>query len=150
MNRIGINRSYLGFGASPTYLSCYPCCLFLVIASTLFASPGYFEPWGRDADLKAPAKKREEEKLSLATQVADLVIQFHQQVISPVDGPRSHYRPSSSQYMHLAMHRYGFLKGFIMGCDRLLRENDEEWVYRTIQVDGKIFKYDPAKFNKYE
>jgi hypothetical protein len=83
--------------------------------------------------------------------VADAVIRFHQEVISPVDGPRSHYRPSSSQYMHQAMHRYGFLKGFIMGCDRLLRENDEEWVYRTIQDnDGKIFKYDPAKANKYE
>jgi hypothetical protein len=52
--------------------------------------------------------------------------------------------------MHQAMHNYGFLKGFIMGCDRLLRENDEEWVYRTIQIDGKIFKYDPAKTNKYE
>lgn len=118
----------------------------------LFASPGYFEPWGEDSGLKhhslIPPKK--EEKLSIASRVADAVIRFHQEVISPVDGPRSHFRPSSSQYMHLAIHRYGFLKGFIMGCDRLLRENDEEWVYRTVMIDGKLYKYDPAKANKYE
>jgi hypothetical protein len=118
----------------------------------LFATAGFHEPWGEDATLKHPHKtaSHSPEKLSIATQVADLVIKFHQEVISPVDGPRSHYRPSSSQYMHQAMHRYGFLKGFIMGCDRLLRENDEEWVYRTIQVDGKFFKYDPALNNKYD
>lgn len=126
--------------------------LIFLCSTHLLANPGYFEPWGKDSGLQHPCKAalHSEENLSIATRVADAVILFHQQVISPVDGPRSHYRPSSSQYMHLAMHRYGFLKGFIMGCDRLLRENDEEWVYRTIQIDGKIFKYDPAKINKYE
>lgn len=125
--------------------------LFNALFSTLLlVQPGFFEPWGKDCGLKPPAPAAAKEKVSIATRVADAVIQFHQEVISPVDGPRSHYRPSSSQYMHQAMHNYGFLKGFIMGCDRLLRENDEEWVYRTIQVDGKIFKYDPAKTNKYE
>lgn len=122
----------------------------LLLASILLAHPGYQEPWGNDSDLKAPAPPSPKESPSIATRIADAVIQFHQEVISPVDGPRSHYRPSSSQYMHQAMHRYGFLKGFIMGCDRLLRENDEEWVYRTIQFNGKIMKYDPAKENKYE
>ena len=48
------------------------------------------------------------------------------------------------------MDRYGFLKGFVMGCDRLIRENNEEWVYRKIEMDGQIFKYDPPIENKYE
>lgn len=123
----------------------------LFISLSLHAFPGFYDPWGKDSDLKSPSPPPPLESPSLATHLADLVIRFHQEVISPVDGPRSHYRPSSSQYMHQAIHRYGFLKGFIMGCDRLLRENDEEWVYRTIQdTDGKIFKYDPAKANKYE
>lgn len=124
--------------------------LFNCLIACLIAYPGYFEPWGKDADLKSLKPSAQSSKVSIATRVADAVIHFHQQVISPVDGPRSHYRPTSSQYMHLAMHRYGFLKGFIMGCDRLLRENDEEWVYRTIQYGDKIFKYDPAKENKYD
>ncbi len=111
--------------------------------------PGYFEPWGKDSDLRAPIPKAIVQKPSIAVRLADAVIRFKQEVISPVDGPRSHFRPSSSRYMQLAMQRYGFCKGFVMGCDRLLRENDEEWVYRTIEIDGKIFKYDPAWENKY-
>ncbi len=123
----------------------------LVACCYIVATPGYFEPWGKNCDLKYPIVAVPEECPSLAVKVADAIIYFHQHIISPVDGPRSHYRPSSSQYMYLAMHRYGFLKGFIMGCDRLLRENDEKWVYRTMQdPNGKIFKYDPAKENKYE
>ena len=114
----------------------------------VFAGPGFFEPWGKDADLK-PSKPKDAIKSNIATQIADAVIRFHQEIISPVDGPRSHYRPTSSRYMQLAMQRYGFIKGYIMGCDRLLRENDEEWVYRKVEIDGRIFKYDPARENKY-
>ena len=121
-------------------------CLFALSAS---AMPGFYEPWGRDRDLRPPSETPPPEEVSLATRIADAVIRFHQTIISPVDGPRSHYRPSSSQYMQLAMHRYGFLKGYIMGCDRLLRENDEEWVYRKIEYDGRLLKYDPATTDKY-
>jgi hypothetical protein len=125
--------------------------IFMVVAAGgLCAAPGFYEPWGRDSDLRTPPPKVEPVKLSLATKVAHRIIRFHQEVISPVDGPRSHYRPSSSQYMKQAMTNYGFFRGFIMGCDRLLRENDEEWVYRKIEVNGEIFKYDPAIANKYE
>ena len=124
--------------------------IFELLLSISLAQAGYFEPWGRDANLRPKQVQQQETRSSSwAVQIADHVIQFHQEVISPVDGPRSHFRPSSSQYMYQAMHHYGFWRGFIMGCDRLLRENDEEWVYRTIQVDGKIFKYDPAQLNKY-
>lgn len=123
-------------------------CL-LLLTSTAFGYLGYQDPWGKDFDLKKPADPTAAPNHSIATRIAEKVILFHQQVISPVDGPRSHFRPSSSQYMKLAMHRYGFLKGFIMGCDRLLRENNEEWVYRVVEVDGKLFKYDPATFDKY-
>ena len=122
----------------------------IALTTTLFAHPGYYEPWGKDSHLKAPPKPKETASPSIATRIADAVIRFHQQILSPVDGPRSHFRPTSSQYMHLAMHRYGFLKGFLMGCDRLLRENNDEWVYRTIEIDGQLYKYDPAKINKYE
>jgi putative component of membrane protein insertase Oxa1/YidC/SpoIIIJ protein YidD len=116
----------------------------------LFSHPGYFEPWGNDFNLKHQVESEEAPpKPSIAAHIADAIIRFHQEVISPVDGPRSHFRPTSSRYMQLAVQRYGFLKGFIMGCDRLLRENNEEWVYRTIEIDGQIYKYDPAKVNKY-
>ena len=125
--------------------------IFCCFSFSLFAYPGYFEPWGKDSDLKHQTDTKETVKTpSIAAKVASAIIRFHQEVISPVDGPRSHYRPTSSRYMQLAIQRYGFLKGYIMGCDRLLRENNEEWVYRTIEIDGQIYKYDPAKENKYQ
>jgi putative component of membrane protein insertase Oxa1/YidC/SpoIIIJ protein YidD len=116
----------------------------LLLPLTLFAH--YTEPWGKDHNLQSPAPKIIER--SIGTRIADLVIDFHQQVISPVDGPRSHFRPSSSQYMRQAMHNYGFFKGFVMGCDRLLRENNEPWVYRTVEENGNLYKYDPATYDK--
>ncbi len=50
--------------------------------------------------------------------------------------------------MRLAMYNYGFIKGFLMGCDRLLRENSDDWVYRKITIDGEVYKFDPARIDK--
>ena len=116
----------------------------------LFSVAIYEEPWGKDTDVRPPSPPIEEQAPSVGVRIANAVIWFHQNIISPIDGPRSAYRPSSSQYMKQAMSRYGFFRGFVMGCDRLLRENDEEWVYRTIEENGKIYKYDPAFENKYD
>jgi putative component of membrane protein insertase Oxa1/YidC/SpoIIIJ protein YidD len=119
-----------------------------LIPACLFAKPGYHEPWGKDSAVKLQnndCSKHSKAKASVAVAVADQIIKFHQQVISPVDGPRSHYRPTSSRYMQLAMQRHGFIKGFVMGCDRLLRENKDPWVYRSIEIDGELFKYDPPR-----
>ncbi|MFA6118427.1 MAG: membrane protein insertion efficiency factor YidD [Parachlamydiales bacterium] len=122
----------------------------LMIPIFIFAKNFYIEPWGKDCDLLQTSKKNnEEKKSSILSKAADKVIIFHQKVISPVDGPRSHFRPTSSRYMQLAIQRYGFFKGYIMGCDRLLRENNEPWVYKKITIDNIEFKYDPASDKKY-
>ncbi|NGX56136.1 MAG: putative membrane protein insertion efficiency factor [Candidatus Anoxychlamydiales bacterium] len=121
--------------------------IIIFLPSFIF-SKGYIEPWGKDSNLKITEKK-EKRKSSFLTKAFDKVIVFHQKVLSPVDGPRSHFRPTSSRYMQLAMQRYGFFKGYIMGCDRLLRENKEAWVYRKIVIDNIEYKFDPAFENKY-
>ena len=109
----------------------------------LFSMPGYHSPWGKDADLhyQVPSKPTSE-TLSPLGEGMEKLIWFHQNIISPVDGPRSHFKPSSSSYMMQAIRKHGFFKGYIMGCDRLLRENDDAWVYRTAVIDGKIWKTD--------
>ena len=109
--------------------------------------PGYYAPWGKDADLRyiEAAEEAKSIKPSLTVRAAEKIIHFHQNVLSPVDGPRSHYRPSSSNYMKEAMLKHGFITGFFMGCDRLMRENSDEWVYKKIEQDGKLFKYDPVR-----
>lgn len=118
--------------------------LFFLVPVFLFSVPGYFEPWGKDADLKyAPPGQNQELDLSAMAKAMEKVIWFHQNIISTVDGPRSHFKPSSSNYMLLAIRKYGFLKGYVMGCDRLLRENSDPWIYRTAIIDNKIWKTDP-------
>ncbi len=120
--------------------------LFIFNLSPLIATPGYHTPWGKNSDLqKKETSSTQYPPLSLAGIVAKQVILFHQKVLSPIDGPRSHFRPCSSQYMKLAIMKHGFCKGFVMGCDRLLRENKDPWLYRNILVDGKLIKHDPPR-----
>ncbi|WP_316358874.1 membrane protein insertion efficiency factor YidD [Candidatus Neptunichlamydia sp. REUL1] len=120
--------------------------LLFVLSLPLFAEVGFVEPWGKDSELVPSTSLIPPlpEQSGLMTKLSATIIFFHQNIISPVDGPRSHFRPTSSRYMLLAMRRHGFIKGYIMGCDRLLRENKEEWVYRTVTIDGEIYKWDPT------
>lgn len=120
--------------------------LSLAILSNLQA-----DPWGKDADLCSKRSDctmcpKTECKTPLFGQFAEVMIAFHQKVISPCDGPRSHYLPSSSQYTLDAMRKYGFFRGYTMGCNRLMRENNEEWVYRTgVNGAGVTMKLDPVR-----
>ncbi len=118
---------------------------FILAMTSLCARPGEYGVFGKDSDLfgkKIFTSESKQEIPSFFQQIAEGCIFFHQQVISPADGPRSHFRPTSSRYMLLAIRKHGLGKGFLMGCDRLLRENSESWVYRTVEVDGKLYKYD--------
>ena len=116
------------------------------MSAYFFFSSSFANPWGKDADLVhlqvSACKKKPSSPL---TRWGIKAIRFHQEVISPADGPRSHFIPSSSQYTLEAMQKYGFFKGFTMGCDRLMRENNEEWVYRkTRDGAGHLMKWDPV------
>lgn len=120
----------------------------LIICSLAFQSL-CADPWGKDADLAQNSLKARQSEKKCSTPIlgrfAELMIRFHQNVISPADGPRSHFIPSSSQYTLEAMRKYGFFKGFSMGCDRLMRENKDPWVYRlTLDGSGHLIKYDPV------
>lgn len=122
----------------------------MLSCQALFGEVGYVEPWGKDSKLivkkslspSAPPMK------TLAGKAVEQLILFHQNVLSPVDGPRSHFRPTSSRYMLLAIKRHGLIKGFMMGSDRLLRENSEEWVYRRKMINGTFYKWDPTFHRK--
>ena len=118
--------------------------LFL-LPFTLFAEVGYVEPWGKDAHLKVATPTPPKKKLSPMARIAEKTILFHHNVLTHISGPRSHFRPTSSQYMLDAIRQYGFMKGYIMGCDRLLRENADPWVYRTTLIKENLYKWDPPK-----
>lgn len=119
-------------------------CFFLILLSYASLSA---DPWGKDADLvhRTPPTCQNVSSQSSLARWGIHAIRFHQEVISPADGPRSHFIPSSSQYTLEAMCKYGFFKGYMMGCDRLMRENPEPWVYRkTRDSSGREMKWDPV------
>lgn len=130
--------------------------LFTLLLTQLTAQTGPLKgPWGKDAGLikemntwqntqEKPCNTKPQSHL--LEQMAISAIWFHKKVISPADGPRSHFRPNSSQYTLDAIEKYGLLKGYLLGCDRLMRENPEVWVYPTITVENDwITKWDPVR-----
>ena len=122
---------------------------FLLLLPILaHATPGFNEPWGKDADLKySPPQVQQEAPAPLPRCPHSRTHHSASTKMSsrPSDGPRSHFRPSSSSYMMQSMQKHGFIKGFLMGCDRLMRENSDDWVYRKIEENGKLIKYDPPR-----
>lgn len=116
----------------------------LMLMPFLSAEGFYEEPWGKDCDLASKKEKITLPGPSPLSLIGQKLVRFHQTVISPIDGPRSHYYPCSSQYTLSSMRRYGFIRGFLMGCDRLMRENTDPWVYPEIEKDEGWIKYDPV------
>lgn len=123
------------------------CSCFL--SSLAAAETGNWKgPWGKDACLVKTQIIKEDPKTHCGwiENLAVAAIWFHKKVISPADGPRSHFRPNSSQYTIDAIERYGFWHGYLLGCDRLMRENPEAWIYPTLLVENHwITKWDPVK-----
>ncbi|MGD2169798.1 MAG: membrane protein insertion efficiency factor YidD [Chlamydiota bacterium] len=123
--------------------------IILLLPIFIFAKEPFQEPWGKDTILlQKKAHQSIPQKKTVGRKIANGVIHFYQKNISPANGPKSNFRPTSSKYMELAIQRYGFVKGFVMGCDRLMRENSDPWVYRTIDVNGCTYKFDPALEDK--
>jgi putative component of membrane protein insertase Oxa1/YidC/SpoIIIJ protein YidD len=120
-----------------------------MVSSLLFllSIKGYIEPWGKDKGLVQSQKKVAHDTSpsnSFIGKTLENVILFHQDVLSPIDGPRSHFRPTSSRYTLLSIRRFGPLKGLLKGFDRLMRENKDPWVYRKIIIDDIEYKWDPS------
>lgn len=102
-------------------------------------------PWGKDASLARGSFEVNKDSEDALVLLAGKLIGFHRNVISPADGPRSHFYPSSSQYTYQAMVKYGFFAGVLAGCDRLMRENSDPWIYPlTRNPQGQIIKSDPV------
>ena len=99
------------------------------------------EPWGTDATL---AKSVVKKPPTVSFSPALYLIGFHQQVITEIDGPRSHFVPSSSEYTRQAILYWGAGTGIVLGCDRLLRENNDEWLYAKKKVRCGYLKWNPT------
>ena len=83
---------------------------------------------------------------------------FYEKVIGIYTGPLNHLRavrqgecpmyPSCSQYSQDAVNRFGYMKGWIMTTDRLMRcGRDEMRLAKKIFINGRLKYYDPVEIN---
>jgi uncharacterized protein len=118
-------------------------CTFTLSAQGLQES--CIEPWGADSELVYTKSKKEAPPLSLPQKLSHFLISAFQKHISPIDGPRSSFFPTSSRYTWEAIQKYGVLIGIALGCDRLMRENDELGFYPIVLKEEVQRKYDPVR-----
>ncbi|MBU0995636.1 MAG: membrane protein insertion efficiency factor YidD [Proteobacteria bacterium] len=70
-------------------------------------------------------------------------------IVSRVDGTRCPMRPTCSHYGFEAIRKHGFIRGWIMTCDRLLRcGRDELHLSSEVIIDGKKYCHDPVAQNE--
>jgi putative membrane protein insertion efficiency factor len=77
-------------------------------------------------------------------------IRLYQKYLSRVDGNRCAMTPSCSHYALQAIRRHGALMGWIMTCDRLLRDGHDELKHSPLVMtrDG-IRCQDPVENNDF-
>ncbi|MCP4673513.1 MAG: membrane protein insertion efficiency factor YidD [Desulfobacula sp.] len=75
---------------------------------------------------------------------------FYQEHISVVDGNRCAMYPSCSRYASRSFQKHGFIVGWIMACDRLVRcGRDEADIARHVIVDNHELIHDPVEANDF-
>ena len=55
--------------------------------------------------------------------ISVFLINLYKKYISPLIGNHCRFTPTCSEYMKQAILKYGFFKGFLKGCFRILRCN---------------------------
>ncbi len=75
---------------------------------------------------------------------------FYSEVISRADGDRCPMSPSCSRYAESAFARHGWIIGWFMTTDRLMRCGyDETHLSPTIRKDGRTLTLDPVEANDF-
>jgi putative membrane protein insertion efficiency factor len=77
-------------------------------------------------------------------------IQLYRNYISKVDGNRCQMEPTCSTFCITAIEKHGFLLGWIMCSDRLVRcGRDERKISPSIWTNGQKRVYDPVSNNDF-
>ena len=77
-------------------------------------------------------------------------LKFFRNTISRADGHRCSMYPSCSEYSASAFRKHGFILGWIMTSDRLLRcGRDEKRLGEEIVIHNKTHTFDPLRNNDF-
>lgn len=92
----------------------------------------------------AEASQNNQSQQALSIKLSTVMIDWYKENIAPIHPFQCTYYPSCSQYTKEAIEKYGLLKGWFLGCDRLMRCNHDKWVYSEVKVKNEIKKYNPV------
>jgi len=79
-----------------------------------------------------------------------MALTFFRKTISRADGHRCMMYPSCSHYSGQAFAKHGFVKGWVMSSDRLLRcGRDEKRLSEEIIINKRVYVFDPLQHNDF-
>ena len=73
---------------------------------------------------------------------------FHSNFISPIDNRKCIFTPTCSSYSRQVISKYGFIKGYVLTCSRLIRCNSSVFIKNRYPVPQNMNSwkaYDPVK-----
>jgi putative membrane protein insertion efficiency factor len=98
----------------------------------------------------AEGRPSQERNFDDQTNAATFPIRMYQKFISGVNGHECPMMPSCSQYAVEAFEKHGYLLGWIMTSDRLLRcGRDETRLSQTRRKNNETYSYDPVENNDF-
>jgi putative membrane protein insertion efficiency factor len=120
------------------------CKIQVLLSACFFALICIVAPWSH-AEPGLPQQIDHDK-----THFAAWPIRMYQTYVSSMGGHRCPMKPSCSQYSIEAFKKHGYLLGWIMTSDRLLRcGRDETRLSRTLRKNNEIFSYDPLENNDF-
>ncbi len=87
---------------------------------------------------------------ALSDEKKSSLLRFYQVHLSPSDGDRCPMYPTCSAYAVQSVTKHGWIIGWIMTCDRLIRcGRDETRLAPRFKKNGKIYTVDPVEGNDF-
>jgi hypothetical protein len=121
-------------------------CLVLVLLVCGSANAVYAEPFKGPWQARDTCPSDQERKVVIPL---GILVEFHRNYLSPIDGKECPMYPSCSEYSLLCLRKHGALVGWMMSCDRLLHEPDEMREAPLIYVNGQARFHDPVENNDF-
>lgn len=119
--------------------------IFFIILGLIWGSAFAGQDMKLDDNPKVSSRAKEKQPDSLLYS-----IQIYKDYISSVDGNRCPMHPTCSQYCSEAFEKHGYLMGWIMCSDRLLRcGRDETRLSDPVWIDNVKRSYDPVSNNDF-
>jgi uncharacterized protein len=128
--------------------------VMLCAAAALLAAEAYPRdlldgPWSENAAQGAVETKLNVFSESMDRQAGVFVLLIYQKLVSPQLNTNCQFYPSCSEYAKQSVIKYGVLKGYTMGIERLMRCNRwaKEYYYPKIKIGSRYRLLDLPESN---